>query len=124
MHVQGERFATMRRLFNDERTLVRVLSTFGAATREDLRALGQAHDRLDLRGIAEVAHKLKSACAQVDDTAASDCLDMLEEAASIGSSPSLVSSLVDEATMVWRNEVAVQGGPFEPVERYVCTSIS
>ena len=45
---------------------------------------------------------------------------------SIGSPPvrlRLSWQLVDEATMVWRNEVAVQGGPFELVERYVCTSI-
>jgi HPt (histidine-containing phosphotransfer) domain-containing protein len=99
VHVQGERFSTMRRLFNDEGTLVRVLGAFGAATRDDLRVLGEAHDRLDLRGIAEVAHKLKSACAQVDDEAAADCLDALEDAAAMGTSPALVTSLVDEATV-------------------------
>ncbi len=99
MNVEGERFSTLRRLFPDERTLVRVLGAFGAATREDLRTLGQARMRLDLRGIAEVAHKLKSACAQVDDSVTADLLETLEDAATMGSSPSLVASLVDDATV-------------------------
>ncbi|MGO4550463.1 Hpt domain-containing protein [Lysobacter sp. 2RAF19] len=97
--MQDQRFSTMRRLFPDQGTLVRVLGAFGAATREDLRLLGEARERLDLRGIAEVAHKLKSACAQVDDMSTSDLLDTLEDAASIGSSPALVASLVDDATV-------------------------
>jgi len=30
--------------------------------------------------------------------------------------------LVDDDTMIWRNEASVQGGPFNLVERYVCTT--
>jgi hypothetical protein len=30
--------------------------------------------------------------------------------------------LVDDHTMIWRNEVSVQGGPFNLIERYVCTT--
>lgn len=96
MQVQGERFATMRRLFPDERTLVRVLGAFGDATRDDLRALGQAQERHDLHTLTEIAHKLKSACAQVDDADAARVLDLLEDAASMGSSPPLLASLVDD----------------------------
>ena len=94
-----QRFSTLRRLFPDERTLVRVLSAFGGATRDDLRELGQAHAEHDLGGIAAIAHKLKSACAQVDDTASARILEMLEIAANTGTSPSLLSSLVDDATV-------------------------
>ena len=97
--MQDDRFATMRRLFADERTLVRVLGAFGAATREDLRQLGEARAEHDLGGIASIAHKLKSACAQVDDQAAARALDMLEIAAHTGTSPSLIGALVDDATV-------------------------
>ncbi|TCC21560.1 DUF1579 family protein [Kribbella sindirgiensis] len=36
----------------------------------------------------------------------------------------LLWHIVDDETMIWRNEVSVDGGSFELVERYVCTTIS
>ena len=32
--------------------------------------------------------------------------------------------LADDNTMIWRNEVSIQGGPFILVERYICTTIN
>ncbi|MGW7685548.1 DUF1579 family protein [Kribbella sp. NPDC054772] len=32
--------------------------------------------------------------------------------------------ITGDDTMIWRNEASVQGGPYELVERYVCTTIT
>ena len=51
---------------------------------------------------------------------------MLFRSESIGRPPvrlRLSWHLADENTLTWRNEVSIQGAPFNLIERYLCTPI-
>jgi len=68
-------------LQGDESKLARILEVFTESTRSDLRALRAAQQGGDRRAVGELAHRLKSACAQLGEKSTLQALEEVEQAA-------------------------------------------
>lgn len=74
-------FESLSRLFRGDANRVRrVLEIFERVCREDLRQLDMACAAGDWEAVRTLAHKMKSGCRQVGETAAADGLASVEQA--------------------------------------------
>jgi HPt (histidine-containing phosphotransfer) domain-containing protein len=108
--VSSERYATLRRVLNgDTRRLLRLLDMFATTTRQDLIVFERARVAGDVAAIGSAAHRLKSACAQVDDTETTQALHALEDATFAGVfTPALAARAADAHARVSALVVAIE----------------